>query len=274
MATIVGDVTLAGDLIVEGMLTGVDFFTLEGNGHQIMAQYGGQIRLLGRRKTGWARVGEAVSAWGNRDRFAMAPTAAGVYMPKEATWKGSWGSIGTPVAITLLDGRKMQPEVANLTRSITLRNLARVILFDGAGPSEFRHIALVDCGADPLGFYPLHFHRNGSSVAGSVVEGVVVEGGRNRAFVPHGWHGVRFMDCVAYRTAKRPYWWDEGDGNESHDISHEKWLAMVVFPGPGGEEKNRLTGFQLGMARRSKIVDCAVVAAGEGRLRGFLVVWR
>lgn len=270
VATIVGDVTLAGDLIVEGTLRGVDSFTLEGSGFQIMAQYGGQIRLLGRRKTGWARVGESVSGWKTGDRLAVAPTAAGVYLPNEATWKGSWGSIGAPAAVTLLDGRKMQPEVANLTRSITLRNLARLILLDGAGPSEFRHMALVDCGADPLGFYPLHFHLNGSSVAGSVVEGVVVEGGRNRAFVPHGSHGVRFMDCVAYRTVKRPYWWDEGEGNESHDISYEKCLAMVVFSGPGGEEKNRLAGFQLGAARRSKIVDCAVVAVqGKDDSGGF-----
>jgi hypothetical protein len=270
VAHIVGDVTLEGDLVVEGTLTGIDSFTLEGNGHQIMAQFGGRVRLVGRRKTGWARVGEAVSGWSNGDRLAVAPTAAGVYMPKESTWGGSWGSIGAPAPVTLLDGRKMQAEVANLTRSITLRNLARLILLDQAGPSEFRHIALVDCGADPLGFYPLHFHLNGGSVAGSIVEGVVVEGGRNRAFVPHGSDGVRFMDCVAYRTTKRPYWWDENEGNESEDISYEKCLAMAVFAGPGGEEKNRLAGFQLGAALRSKAVDCAVVAVqGQDDSGGF-----
>jgi len=264
IATIVGDVALTGDLTVEGMLTGVDSFTLEGNGYQILAQNGGRIRLVGRRKTGWTRVGSKVSGWINGDRLAVAPTAVGVYKPTETVWKGGWGAVAAPAAVTLLDGRKMQAEVANLTRSITLKNLGRVMMHSGAGPSEFRHIALVGCGASPLGFYPLHFHHNGGSVSGSIVEGVVVEGGRNRAFVPHGSHGIRFEDCVAYNTTKRPFWWDEGQGNESHDISYQKCLAMVVGAGPGGEEKNRLAGFQLGMARRSRVVGCAVVGV-QGR---------
>jgi hypothetical protein len=144
------------------------------------------------------------------------------------------------------------------------------MLHSGAAASEFRHIAFVGCGTSELGFYPLHFHLNGASVSGSIVEGVVVEGGRNRAFVPHGSHGIRFEDCVAYKTVKRPYWWDEERANESHDISYQKCLAMHVVAGPDGEEKKRLAGFQLGLARRSRVVGCAVVGVqGEDDSGGF-----
>jgi hypothetical protein len=186
--------------------------------------------------------------------------ASGDYNPRTTTWGGSWSSVGAAAGIKLLNGRTLQAEVANLTRSITLRNVARVMFMDGAGPAELRYIAVVDSGQDPLGFYPIHFHRNGGTVSGSIVEGVVVEGGRNRAFVPHGSHGIRFRDCVAFNTRKRPFWWDEDEGNESSDIDYDKCLAMLVKPGPGGDEKFRLAGFQLGRARRSRVRNCAAVA--------------
>jgi hypothetical protein len=259
LATISGDVELTGDLTVEGVLDGVASFTLEGNGYAILAQRGGRIRLVGTPKTAWARVGSDVLGWDSGDRLAVAPTAVGVYNPAEDVWDGAWESLDAPPAVTLLDGRIVQAEVANLTRSVSLKNLGRLMLHSGAGPSEFRHIAFVDCGTPEKGFYPLHFHMNGSSVSGSIVEGVVVEGGRNRAFVPHGSHGIQFTDCVAYNTTKRPYWWDEGEENESQDISYEHCLAMLVSAGPDGEEAKRLAGFQLGLARRSKVVGCAVV---------------
>jgi hypothetical protein len=270
LAAIVGDVVLTGDLTVEGTLTGIDSFTLDGNGYQILAQRGGRIQLLGLPKTGWTRVGSEVAGWNRGDRLVIAPTAVGAYTPTETVWEGDWQSVASPPAVALLDGRTITAEVANLTRSITLKNLARLMLHEGAGPSEFRHIALVDCGTPELGFYPLHFHMNGETVSGSMVEGVVVEGGRNRAFVPHASHGIRFLDCVAYKTVKRPYWWDEEPANESHDISYQKCLAMHVVAGPDGEEKKRLAGFQLGLARRSSVVGCAVVGVqGEDDSGGF-----
>lgn len=260
VATIVGNVSLAGDLLVEGTLNGVDSFELDGSGFQIMAQNGGKIHLVGRPKTGWARVGDGVSGWSNGDRVAVAPMAKGDYTPKVKAWGGSWGSIGAPSGVKLLDGRVMHAEVANLTRSITIRNVARIMFHAGAGPAELRHIAVVDSGQSPLGFYPIHFHLNGSSVAGTVVEGVVVEGGRNRAFVPHGSHGIKLRDCVAFDTTKRPFWWDEGAGNETHDVIYDKCLAMLVRQGPEKEEQYRLAGFQLGRVRRGSVVDCSVVA--------------
>ena len=270
VATIVGDVNLAGDIMVMGVLNGVDSFTLEGNGHQIMAHMGGRIELVGRAKTGWARVGDSVSGWSTGDRVAVAPMAPGDYMPRETTWGGSWGSVGAPGPITLMDGRTMHAEVANLDRSITIRNVRRIMMMEGAGACTFKYLSVQDSGDDPLGFYPIHFHLNGGSVRGSVVEGVVVEDGRNRAFVPHGSDGIRFYDCVAYRTTKKPFWWDEGDGNDSADVTYDKCLAMVVFRGPAGEERNRLTGFQLGEARGSRCINSAAVAIqGQDDSGGF-----
>ncbi|HKX76669.1 MAG TPA: hypothetical protein VJR05_14905, partial [Acidimicrobiia bacterium] len=270
VAKIVGDVTLTGDLMVEGTLTGIDTFTLDGGGHQIMVHGGGRLQLVGKAKTGWARVGDSVSGWANGDVVAIAPTAIGAYQPSEGKWGGGWGSIKAPAGVKLIDGRVLQAEVANLTRSINIKNLSRIMLHEGAGPSVLRYIRLDGCGGGELGFYPIHFHLNGNSVRGSLVEGVVVMNSPNRAFVPHGSHGVKFRDCVAYRITKRAYWWDEGPGNQSADIRYEKCLAILIFRGSSGEEKNRLAGFQLGGATGSAAIDCAAVCVqGQSDSGGF-----
>jgi hypothetical protein len=92
----------------------------------------------------------------------------------------------------------------------------------------------------------------------------------NRAFVPHGSNGINFQDCVAYRIDKRAYWWDEGPDNVSADISYQKCIAMLIFPGGSAEEKNRLAGFQLGGAVGSSAVDCAAVCIqGQSDSGGF-----
>jgi hypothetical protein len=268
-ATIVGDVTLGGDLIIEGLLTGVDTFTLDGKGFQILVQKGGQVDLAGKAKTGWARVGDSVSNWSAGDRLAIAPTASGDFSVKYSTWGGGWSGIGAPAAITLLDGRVFQPEVVNLTRSITLKNLARFMFHMGAGPSTLKHIAVVDSGRKlDLGFYPIHFHMNGNTVHGSLVEGVVVENGANHAFVPHGSHGIHIKDCAAVAILDNPYWWDEGGLGTPHfseDIFYDRCLALGVVPGdPNGQDRFRLSGFNIGAAKRSMAIGCAAAAVQPG----------
>lgn len=273
---IVGDINLKGDLIVEGVLTGVDAFTLEGNGHQILVQRGGRLDLAGREKTGWAHWGDPVTGWKTGDRLAIAPTAAGVYEPISTTWKGSWAATKRPGSapdINLMDGRKARPEVANLSQTVRLQNLARVMFHDGAGIQSLRWLRVVDCGVGgKLGFYPIHFHLNGNSSHGSLVEGVVVEGGKFRSFVPHGSHGITMRDCVAYRSHDTAFWWDappDADKrsalNNSNDTTWKRCLVLQVI-----SDGVVTSGFQLGAGSGNRCIDSvASCVGGKKNASGF-----
>lgn len=216
---IVGDVNLTGDLIVEGTLIGINTFAVTGNGFQILVQNGGVVQLAGIVKSGWVRWGDPVSGWVTGDRLGVAPSVSMSLPPTDAMikptvviWQGSWGATSRPANspdVTMVDGSVAKPEVANLTRTIRFTNLRRFHLHEGAGVSNLKHLAIVDSGkTGVLGDYPLHFHLNGNTSRGSVVEGVVVEGGKNHAFVPHGSHGIEFLSCVAFNTIDEPFWWD------------------------------------------------------------------
>ncbi len=98
---------------------------------------------------------------------------------------------GTPVFTWSNNGAKQ-----NLVRDINFRNLRRII-FTGAGPSTLRYFTISDSGTPTPGDFPLHFHLNGDSVRGTLVDGVVVLNGANHAFVPHGSHGITFKDTIA-----------------------------------------------------------------------------
>lgn len=266
---ITGNVNLTGDLVVEGLLTGINTFTVTGNGFQILVQNGGVVQLTGQPKTGWVRWGQAVTGWQSGDRLVVAPTKAAIYTPTVITWGGSWAATSRPPNspdVTLVNGSVALPEVANIDRSIKFNGLRRFHLHNGAGIQSLKYLAIVNSGlTGVLGDYPLHFHLNGDTSRGSAVEGVVVEGGKNHAFVPHGSHGITFKDCVAYNTAGPAYWWDpplnnnQPDPNESHDIFYDHCLAVLVT----GTD-NRLDGFTLGRGVGNRCVDTASTAVQGG----------
>ena len=170
VATIVGDIELRGDLVVEGLLTSVDTFTLRGNGFQIEVRNGGQLDLRGKPKSGWVR-GVGASGWQSGDRILTSPTEPGRYALSDF-------HTGSPGVVTLADGRTIAAEQFNLTRSITIDNVSRIMFHMGAGRQVLKHIAVTNTGiAGKLAFYPIHFHLNGDRTRGSIIEGVVVENG-------------------------------------------------------------------------------------------------
>jgi len=146
----------------------------------------------------------------------------------------------------------------NLERDIEFRNLRR-IMFHGAGASTLKYFTVADSGTpDVLGDYPVHFHLNGNSTRGTIVEGVVVVNGRNHAFVPHGSHGITFKDTIAYTIRGDAYWWDPGQlENDSTDIIYDHALAHTVTPAASG--KHRLTGFALRGGQNNIVKDSAAV---------------
>jgi hypothetical protein len=264
LATIVGDVELRGDLVVEGVLTSVDRFTLRGNGFQIEVRNGGQLDLRGIPKSGWVR-GIAPNGWQAGDRVLTAPVDPGRFALSDF-------HTGSPGAVNLADGRTIAAEQFNLTRSITIDNVSRIMFHMGAGRQVLKHIAVTNTGiAGKLGFYPIHFHLNGNTTRGSIVEGVVVENGRNHAFVPHGSHGITFLDCVAFNIIGDAYWWDRPPGrndtsNDSHDTVWQHCMAAYVVP----SDLTRTTGFYLGNGSGNRCVDSiAVGVQGQSQTSGF-----
>ena len=258
VATIVGDIDLRGDLVVEGVLTSVDSFTLRGNGYQIEVRHGGQLDLRGIPKSGWVR-GVGASGWQMGDRIFTSPVEGGRYGLSDFY-------SGSPGVVNLADGRTIAAEQFNLTRSITIDNVSRIMFHMGAGRQVLKHIAVTNSGVSgKLAFYPIHFHLNGDTSRGSIVEGVVVENGRFHAFVPHASHGITFLDCVAFNTSGGAYWWDppSGSGDTSSDTHDTVWqhclAAYVTAP-----EVKRTAAFLLGRGFGNRCVDCTAVAVQGG----------
>jgi hypothetical protein len=258
-AMIIGDIDLRGDLVIEGSLTGIDTFTIKGNGFQIAVQNGGTVDLRGKPKTGWIRGGSP-SGWKNGDRVAVASTVkgtTGVDAISTAVWPV------TASSVTLIDGKKMVAEVMNLDRTIVIDGVSRIMFHMGAGKQTLKHIAVRNAGrAGDLGFYPVHFHKNGSTTRGSVVEGVVVENGDNHAFVPHGSHGISLTDCAAVNTTGTAYWWDGQEtasdtSNYSEDTLYRHCIAAGVSKATS--EDFRLSGFVLRSGPNNSCIDCTTV---------------
>jgi hypothetical protein len=157
----------------------------------------------------------------------------------------------------------------NLERDIEFRNLRRIIFHQGAGPSTLKYFTVADSGTPGvLGDYPIHFHLNGNSTRGTVVEGVVVVNGRNHAYVPHGSHGITFKDTIAYKIRGDAYWWDPGQGgNDSTGIIYDHALANTITPGSTG--KHRLTGFNLRGGNNTVKNSAAINIDGGADCSGF-----
>lgn len=282
-AHIVGDVNQTGPVFVEGLLTGIDTFHWQGNGFTVFFQNGGQADLHGKFKAPWGPWGTDTTGWVTGDRIGVAPTRQtfnasgvmnGVYVPSEVVWS-DW-SMPRPTNspdVTLVDGMIRKPEVQNLSQSIVLENLARGLHFhDSAGVQRLSDVKFLNCGTEAvLGNYPCHFHLLGENSRGSVIERVVVEGGKNHAFVPHGSHGITFRDCAAYNTIDDAYWWDPppqtdpaSEVNFTNDVFFDHCLAVGVVP-KTGSTGHRLTAFFLDGGTGNRCLDSVAVGVQGGK---------
>jgi hypothetical protein len=148
---------------------------------------------------------------------------------------------------------------ANLSRDINFRNLRRIMFHEGAGKSTLRYFTIRDSGTSKLGDYSLHFHLNGNSTRGTLVEGVVVVGSKHHSFVPHGSHGITFRDTIAKDGRCEAYWWDPPEfqstnqGNNSNDTVYEHALADGVTNCPGDDRGFRLAAFELGAGKGNTV---------------------
>ena len=163
---------------------------------------------------------------------------------------------GTPVATWSNDGKTQ-----NRTRDIVFSGMKRIMFHQGAGPSILKYFSVIDSGTSAKGDYPIHFHLNGNSTRGTLVEGVVVINGRHRAFVPHGSHGITFKDTIAYNTRGDAYWWDPdaSSADHSNDIVYDHALADGVTVAPGDEHGFRLAGFSLRDGKGNVVRNSAAI---------------
>lgn len=160
----------------------------------------------------------------------------------------------------------------NLQRDINFVNMRRIMFHKGAGKSTLRYFTVRDSGSPAIGDYPIHWHLNGDSVRGTLVEGVVVVNGQHHAFVPHGSHGIYFKDTIAKNTRGEAYWWDPAGSNDcnrvgnsdcttdnSNDITYDHALADGVFNGPGDTRGFQLNAFRLGAGSGNRVFDSVAI---------------
>jgi hypothetical protein len=274
-ARIVGDLNLTGDVFSEGLLTGINTFHVQGNGFTWFFQNGGRADLHGKVKAPWGLWGTDATGWIAGDQIAVAPTKDGIYTPAVMAWTGDWATMIRPVNspdVTLIDGTIAVPEVANLSQSIVFENLARGWHAHGsAGVFNVSDIKMLNCGTTGvLGNYPIHLHMVGENARGSLFERVVVEGGKNHAFVPHASHGITYKDCVAYKTVDDAFWWDLPEGqtpthtaNNSNDTDWDHCLVLGLT-GSSPAKRGRLAAFMVGAGSSNRVAFCTAAAIDGG----------
>jgi len=155
---------------------------------------------------------------------------------------------GTPTSTWWASGASF-----NLERDININGVKRIMFHMGAGPSTIRWVRVHASGNPVTGDYPLHWHLNYGTTRGTLVEGVVVDRSRNRAFVPHGSHGITFRETIAHDIVGEAYWWDQPPSfqsldpvNNSNDILYDRALAHTVRNAFNDDRGFRLAAFELG----------------------------
>jgi hypothetical protein len=164
---------------------------------------------------------------------------------------------------------------ANLKRDVEFRNLRRIMFHQGAGVSTLKYVSVIDSGATGvLGDYPLHWHLNGNSTRGTLVEGVVVLNGRNHAYVPHGSHGITLRDVIAKNTTEEAIWWDtpsmppcqKSDRNCTLNDSHDIKITRALVDGVDTSRKYKyeITGMLLSQGNGNSVVSSVVRNVASG----------
>ena len=258
----------------------------------------GWVRLAGGALQGENRItlDRVPVGWRNGDTIVIVPTEhpdvgerswAGFEVRTVATADGATMRLDAPLAHdhpavdNPFSDEVHTAEVLNLSRNVRIEgtgdgsasfqpsdNGRAHVFIRSAKPQSVQYAELVLLGPrgpderDPThgiqGRYPLHFHHNGDTSRGSLVEGVVVRQSGNRAFVPHASHGITFRDTIAYDVWEDPYWWDERTPNQTHDTVFDHTIAAIVQDDPD-HRGYTLSGFVLGEGSNNSITNSVAV---------------
>lgn len=262
---------------------GVNEAAFVGGGMQVLdsdvglwVEHNGILDAVGTPKVAWNRTGNDAT-WSSSDQLIVTPTAPSDYDGFQSFTKGST----VPKALG-----QFPAEVLNLTRNVvfegTAGGRAHIVFLHAMQKQTIQYVEIRHMGPRQgpagdsegvVGRYPLHFHHCGDNSRGSLVEGVVVHQSGNRAFVPHGSHGVTLRNCVAYDVMDDAYWWDFPDGGDDSNNSHDSlWDSCVaawvkVDPPFRGYE---LAGFILGHGDNNTCINSVAVGIqGNKAATGF-----
>lgn len=224
----------------------------------------GRLDIQGTQRTGWARDTRPAD-WLPDDEVVIAPSAP-FGTADWAKWElTTAGAVVMPQGGITLDGSRLPTEVANLTRDCVIDGVGHVFI-RSSSPQTIRWAALNGLGIAPplLGRYPLHFHMAHDGSDGSIVEGVVVRGGKHHAFVPHGSNGITFIGCVAYDTRDEAFWWDPG---ADHAADRIRWIDSVAFK-TTPSDTSRFGAFVLGSGLGNECLGCVAVGVPGTKSQG------
>jgi hypothetical protein len=183
-------------------------------------------------KVGWNRTGTDPS-WSADDEYWIAPTDAGDYEPRR------WYP-GQP--IPRIDPRVPAAEVMNVTRDCVIEGPGHILIHSTV-PQRIEYVTLRRMGiVRPgegdgnvgIGRYALHLHMMRGGSRGTMVRGVAAIESGGRVFVPHGSHGVSFIDNVSVNSLAGAFWWDHdrdsmaGPQDRSNDILVDRLAVSGV----------------------------------------------
>ena len=160
--------------------------------------------------------------------------------------------LGAPTDTWDWDGISGSSITYNPDRDIRIFGDGDLMFMEGSGPSVIQYVEIDLRPAQEVGRYPLHFHMMGEDSRGTLVEGVIVKDSTNRAFVPHGSHGITIRDSVAVNTTGSAFWWDppafqsQDQTDNTNDTLWERNLAYHVTNAAGDNRGFRLSAFELG----------------------------
>lgn len=241
--TVSGTVTTSADVVVHGILQMRAGSTLKFTAGMLHVP-DGVLDIAGTPKTAWTADGSR--PWPATDEVVYMPTKPGVYVASTTPTGG---------------------EALNLTRDVTIESPTRIQI-ESSKPQTIRYATVLNAGiSNQIGFYPIHFHHGDDGTRGSLLEGVVVRGGKHHAYAIHGSHGVTLKDCIAYDTIGDPYWWDLPPNNtdESNNTDDALWdRCVAAFAKPGAITAPReLAGFLMGAGSGNKCIGCLAVGIGK-----------
>jgi hypothetical protein len=302
---VTGTLNLTGDAHVEGCLSARAGVTINGNGNElmVMADADSMGRLDFDGGDGGPRWTEAdggslPTGWTSGMMVLAAPHTPGARNATTVTLGSVLPNLRFPVP-TQAD---RPTELVRTDAGITVNEVSRIMFmrpgFDGVGdtaplvpgcpcPSLLSNVSVVDSGnatADGgLGHYPIHFHRLGDNVRGTLVEHSLVLRGRNHAYVAHQSHGVTFSDSVAVDPAGAAFWWDVREAGRgtppdassaSDDVVYNRVGVLGQRKGNGVESPPEVTSLLIGHGVGNVMRDSWVAGTQlQGVANGSCIHW-
>lgn len=147
---------------------------------------------------------------------------------------GSTITLNEPLQFPHSGSGEFRGEIANLSRNVVIesanpdgvRGHTVYHSFSQGGISYARFAHLGKEGV--LGRYPIHYHRAGDTMRGSMVQGVAIVDSHNRWVTIHGTHYLVVQDCVGYQSVGHGYFLE--DGTEVLNLL-DRNLAVQAYAG-------------------------------------------